>query len=198
MERILVYGGAFDPPHAGHERLLRTAIEQIKPDLTLVIPTGRPPHKGGPSAPFAARAHMARVFLDCGGKIKISGLENRTGHRKNYTVGTLKRLKKRYPGAKFYILIGGDMLLTFTRWKQYKRILGMATLVAAGRGEENASLAAAKRGIEQLGGQVNLLEFKPLVVSSTAVRKKLAQGEPCVGLISDTVAQVVAKWGLYR
>ena len=35
-EKLLFYGGSFDPPHMGHHRLLEAAINEIEPDITLV------------------------------------------------------------------------------------------------------------------------------------------------------------------
>ena len=43
--RILVYGGGFNPPHLGHLAALETARDALRPDLSLIIPDGMPPHK---------------------------------------------------------------------------------------------------------------------------------------------------------
>lgn len=43
--KLLVFGGAFDPPHAGHRELLKVAAEKTEADEILVIPTALPPHK---------------------------------------------------------------------------------------------------------------------------------------------------------
>ena len=51
-QKIILFGGTFDPPHNGHMTLLAGAIEAVRPDLVLVEPAGTPPHKraGGTSA----------------------------------------------------------------------------------------------------------------------------------------------------
>ena len=46
--RVLLYGGGFNPPHLGHLAALERARELLRPDLTLVIPDGEPPHKPFP------------------------------------------------------------------------------------------------------------------------------------------------------
>ena len=43
--RIAVYGGSFNPPHLGHVAAARAAIEALRPDRLLVMPTNTPPHK---------------------------------------------------------------------------------------------------------------------------------------------------------
>ena len=45
MERIGIYGGTYSPPHIGHLRAAEYAIEALKLDRLLLIPTGVSPHK---------------------------------------------------------------------------------------------------------------------------------------------------------
>ena len=61
-QKIILFGGTFDPPHNGHMTLLAGAIEAVRPDLVLVEPAGTPPHKraGGTSA--AHRLAMCECF----------------------------------------------------------------------------------------------------------------------------------------
>ena len=49
-QKIILFGGTFDPPHNGHMTLLAGAIEAVRPDLVLVEPAGTPPHKRAASA----------------------------------------------------------------------------------------------------------------------------------------------------
>ena len=42
-QKIILFGGTFDPPHNGHMTLLAGAIEAVRPDLVLVEPAGTPP-----------------------------------------------------------------------------------------------------------------------------------------------------------
>lgn len=198
IQKLLVYGGAFDPPHLGHERLLKTAIGEVQPDLTLVTPSEVSPHKDGAPVPFADRAYMCRTFLDCGGRVKISGMEDSGARRKSYTINTVQRLQKKYRGATIYLLIGGDMLRTFDEWRLYRRLLSRVILVAAGRGDgTQAELEQAKREIERLGGRVMLLDMEPIKVSSTEIRARLKQGQSITGLLSDFVADYAIKRKLY-
>lgn len=199
IQKLLLYGGAFNPPHLGHERLLKGAIEAVRPDLTLVAPSEVSPHKEGAPVPFFDRAYMCRTFLDCGGDIRISGMENSGARRKSYTINTVQRLRKKYPKAEIYLLIGSDMLRSFDTWRQYRRLLSMVTLVAAGRGDSSPKqLLDAKTAIEKSGGRVLLLGLEPLVVSSTEIREKLKQGQDTAGLLSDFVARYAAKRKLYQ
>ena len=45
VQKVLLYGGTFDPPHNGHMNNLRAALELVRPDKAIVMPAGIPPHK---------------------------------------------------------------------------------------------------------------------------------------------------------
>ncbi|HEX5482418.1 MAG TPA: adenylyltransferase/cytidyltransferase family protein, partial [Terriglobia bacterium] len=43
--KIALFGGTFDPIHAGHLRAARAAAKSFKLDRVLFMPSGNPPHK---------------------------------------------------------------------------------------------------------------------------------------------------------
>ena len=49
--KALLFGGTFDPPHAGHMNNLRAAMQAVQPDVVLVMPAGIPPHKHASATP---------------------------------------------------------------------------------------------------------------------------------------------------
>ena len=66
---IALFGGTFDPIHAGHVQAARAATRKFGLDRVLFIPTGNPPHKYHDRlTPFPQRYCM--VVLACAG---ISG-----------------------------------------------------------------------------------------------------------------------------
>ena len=50
-ERVLLFGGTFDPPHNGHIHFLKSAIEAAKPARVVVMPSCIPPHKAASATP---------------------------------------------------------------------------------------------------------------------------------------------------
>ena len=60
----VLYGGAFDPPHLGHQAVVRTARDQLALDRLLVVPTGQPPHRDASPTPAEDRLQMAIRVLD--------------------------------------------------------------------------------------------------------------------------------------
>jgi len=174
--RIAVYGGSFNPPHLGHVRAARAALEQLRPDRLLLIPAAEPPHKtlaaGSPDG--AARAAMTELaFRELPGA-EVSDMELRRAGP-SYTADTLSELAALYPGAELILLMGTDMLLTLEQWYDYRRILSLAAVAAFARnpGGEEALRAQAARLRETYGARVELVSCAPFPVSSTQVRALL-------------------------
>ena len=164
--RIAVYGGSFNPPHLGHEEVAKTVLHELEPDLFLVIPDYLPPHKemAEESPTPEQRLEMCRLaFQDIPGT-EISDMEIMRGG-KSYTSDTLSRLKEKYPGADIYLIIGSDMLLSFTTWHEYQYILDNCTLAVVTRtGDDIEELKKA------LFNNSVLLNHNPVVVSSSEIR----------------------------
>lgn len=199
MKKLLIYGGGFNPPHLGHAHLLRAAIRAVEPQLTLVVPSAISPHKAAAAVSLNLRAQMCRFLKSCGKNVRVSEIEHAGRHDKSYTIKTMRRLKRLYPDFAFYLLVGGDMLLSFERWRHWRRILAMATLVAAAREpEERLALERKKERLERAGGHVLLLDEKPLPMSSSGIRDILKHGGSTEGLLDPSVLSVIEKNRLYR
>ncbi|MEG2676577.1 MAG: nicotinate (nicotinamide) nucleotide adenylyltransferase [Oscillospiraceae bacterium] len=198
MRRILVYGGGFNPPHLGHEHMLKIAIEAVEPDLTLVVPSAIAPHKKAAAVSLTQRAEMCRTFKSCGKNIKISEIEQAGRHDKSYTVKTLRRLSKIYKNSEFFFLIGSDMLMSFESWHRYRRILPLATLLAASReSDDKSALLREKTRLEKMGGQVLILGMEPMPMSSTEIRAKLKNHENTDAFLSKFTQNIIKKHKIY-
>lgn len=133
-EKILVFGGSFNPPHSGHAALLRAALKKLHPDAALVLPAYHSPLKAAPETAPAARLRLLRLFMrHCftaaeRAKIRIDTSELTSG-RKVYTWQTLRRLAKKHPGASFYLLLGSDCLAEFNKWKRPSEVAQRAALL---------------------------------------------------------------------
>jgi nicotinate-nucleotide adenylyltransferase len=114
-------GGSFDPPHAGHLHISRTALTRFGLDrLVWLVSPGNPLKQRGPAA-LHRRMQAARDLVDHP-RISISDFEARMGTR--YTAGTLAVLRRRHPGVRFVWLMGADNLVQFHRWKDWRQIIG--------------------------------------------------------------------------
>ena len=177
MERIGIYGGTFNPPHTGHIHAAKEAVEALKLDKLIIVPAHVAPHKelpeGSPSP--EQRLDMVRLAVQDCPQIEVSDRElKRPG--KSYTYQTILELKKEYPGAKLYLLMGTDMFLAFESWKEPDIIMANAVISVLYRGEkgERDAIFAQKEHLEARGGKIRIVKNHVLAISSTNLRRLLA------------------------
>lgn len=198
MEKVLLFGGTFDPPHNGHMALLSACLAAVKPDIAVVMPAGTPPHKRQSATPGHLRAEMCECFTQLSPCVQVSRWELcQTG--KNYTVDTLCMLHGKYPSARLYLCLGSDMLLSFRSWRRWRDILKLSALVVHSRenGDEPA-LAAMAAALAADGAEVVFAPGCVLQISSTQVRRLAEQGAPVSHLVPAVVQQVIGREKLYR
>ena len=131
--RIGIFGGAFDPPHRGHEKAVLAFLKRAELDLLYVIPSGKPPHKvisGG--AQDEDRLEMSRrAFLPLSEKIRISDSEVKD-QGTCYSYLTVERIRGMHPDSEIFLFIGTDQFLAFETWKRFEYILEMQRLTLNG------------------------------------------------------------------
>ena len=174
MERIGIYGGTFNPPHLGHFRAARYAMEALNLDKLLMIPDRIAPHKELPEGSPTPRQRLEMVRLGAPDGVEVSDLELRR-EGPSYTYLTVQQLRQRYPDARLFLLMGTDMFLTFHTWRNPEIILQNAALGVFYRGEpgEIAQIEEAKAKMEAAGAQVHLVKNPVTAISSTQLRRML-------------------------
>lgn len=174
MERIGVYGGTFNPPHIGHIRGAKYAIDALQLEQLLLIPTCIAPHKTMPenSPDPSQRTDMLEIAK--GEKMQVCDMELRRGGV-SYTYETLETLSQMYPGKELVLLLGTDMFLSFFTWKEPRKILNMASLGVMYRGDKDEleQIAQQKEALEKQGARVYLVENPVTAISSTQLRRLL-------------------------
>lgn len=195
MAHTGIFGGTFNPIHNGHLHLLQEADAALCFDRILLIPANIPPHKRAEDlAPGKDRLEMARLAVAEMPKAFVSDIELRA-KGKSYTVLTLEKLHALFPGDRFTLLMGADMLLSFDQWYRWREILQLADLAAFARncGEEEA---LEKKAAGLPGARV--IRAEPLPLSSTLVRETLRRGRDASGMAPEEVLRYIERRGLYR
>ncbi|MGN0974698.1 MAG: nicotinate (nicotinamide) nucleotide adenylyltransferase [Gemmiger sp.] len=199
MSRLLLFGGTFDPPHNGHLNNLRAAAKAVHPDRVIVMPACTPPHKAASATPAALRLEMCRCFAHAlpGTPVEVSDWEIARGGR-SYTVNTLTMLHERYPDAHLYLTVGSDMLRTFTQWREWQRILRLATLVVQSREPgDAAALRDAARTLRDAGGHVVFAGAAPVPCASSDIRSGVYTRGALQALLPPEVLADIEKYNLY-
>jgi nicotinate-nucleotide adenylyltransferase len=198
---VLVFGGAFDPPHTTHRRVLGAALDQLPVDRALVLPAGRHPWKGDRIiASDDGRIDLCqRAFCDRP-EVTVSDLELRRAGV-GYTVDTLAELTLEFPGRCLYFLIGSDNLHVLDQWHEHHRVLELATIVTYPRSGfpiERGVLAAQDLTATEIDELLAFtIEAAADQVSATSIREALGRGETPAEL-TPRVADRIRELGLYR
>ena len=117
--RIGLFGGSFDPPHAGHRAVSIEALKRLRLDAVWWLVSPQNPLKPHVPDDLGRRIATARA-LARDPRSRITGVE--AGLGTTYTADTLRRLRRRLPGVRLVWMMGADNLATFHRWRDWEDI----------------------------------------------------------------------------
>ncbi len=198
MGKTLFFGGTFNPPHIAHRKMLEAVAQLPEIDRVLVAPTNIPPHKEitGMFASKDERLFMCRLLSEGVEKAEVSDIEFRR-QGKSYSYYTLSQLKEVY--GEIAMLIGGDMVTSFTTWFNYKELLKIAEFYAVRRkGTDNDEFDRSVESLRREGGTFHVLSVDFPEVSSTEVRESVTGSENTEALIPTNIYEFIKSNGLYR
>ena len=96
--KIALFGGSFDPPHAGHAAAVKTILSSLKPDLLVIMPSFLNPFKKSFSAPPQLRLRWCRALWSDAPGVEVSDYEI-SQNRSVPTIQSVKFLLKKYGGS---------------------------------------------------------------------------------------------------
>lgn len=154
-----------------------------------LVPAFRSPLKTeGPRASASDRAALVRGAIRGRRGLALGPWEmDRVGP--SYTYQTLRRLRKKYPQRRWELILGEDAWRTFRSWRCWREILRHCTLVVGKR-----TLSAGGRG----PSEAVFLQSRLPTVSSTEIRRALAQGRSIRRWVGAPVLGLINNKGLYR
>jgi len=130
METVALYGGSFDPPHIGHEAVVKSLRKLSFIDEIIIMPTYLNPFKRSFVAPPELRLKWLKNIFSSYENVTISSYEVNK-QKEVATVETIKYLKKRY--TNIYLVIGADNLQSLHKWQDYKELKELVHFIIAKR-----------------------------------------------------------------
>jgi nicotinate-nucleotide adenylyltransferase len=186
-------GGAFDPIHYGHMILAEKAAEAFELDGVLFVPTFMPPHREDkPKAEFADRVRMTELAVNGRENFIVSDLEKEID-TPSYTLGTVERLKEKFPECRWSLILGADNLVYFSSWHKPEEIVRSADIVVGRRPGYEIDPPES-----EWAGYVQWFEMPVIGISSTDIRKSLQHGRSVRYMIPEPVRRYIIEKGLYR
>lgn len=181
---VVLYGGAFDPPHLGHVAVADAARERFDVARLVVLVNERPAHRAV-HAPAEDRLALARAAFPA------------DDVRLDPHPRTVELLRAE-PFDDPVFVIGADQFRSFLSWSEPQEVLERTRIAVATRpGFPRGELDQVLEQVDQ-PERVVFFEIEPNTAASTAVRARVAAGEPLDGLVPPAVAQLVAERALYR
>jgi nicotinate-nucleotide adenylyltransferase len=170
-------------------------------DVLYIMPAGIPPHKQMEGDANAwQRLKMCELAFDGMDGVLISDLEIRR-EGKSYTVDTLRAMASEE--HRLFLLMGTDMLLTLDTWREPEEIFRLCYPVYMRREAADPILdarivAKISEYQQKYGKVVRRIVGDPIVVSSTAVRRAVAEGKSIAGMVPPAVEKYIRENGLYK
>lgn len=164
-DKIIIYGGSFDPLHNGHIEIAKAASDFFDAPL-IFVPAKNARWKDNSATP-EDRFKMIQLVLGDMNKEKerfyVSDYEiNKNSEGPSYSIDLVEHFAKEY--KTLYFIIGADQVNLFQEWKDPEKLASLAQIIYVGRpncvlNEENITKYNMK-----------LVPFKEHNVSSTDIR----------------------------
>lgn len=197
VARLGIMGGTFDPIHHGHLAVAEEARSGFGLERVVFIPNGQPPHKKAYEVSEGEhRYNMCLLATASNPYFTVSRVElERPGP--SYTVDTLRSLRGVLgPAVGIYFITGADALLEIMTWREPDAILAEALIVAVHRPGFDLGSIETALGAER-AARVRPMPMPGLEISSTDLRRRVAEGRSARYLLPEAVAAYIDKHGLY-
>ena len=181
-------------------------------ECVLFLPTGLPYHKENTDLlSFSARSEMLRLALqeenrklafeqDGLTKFFFSTIEGeRSGN--SYTYDSAVLLKKIFPYAELFLIIGTDEFYTLENWYKTEELGKVLKFLVANRNGEAEQKALEERTVflkEEYGLQCTFLEMERIECSSSLIRKRIKEKASIEGMLPEPVIEFIQKNRFYE
>ena len=184
--RLALFGGTFDPIHNAHLTVAREAADQFNLEQVWFIPGANPPHKTVHNgATYEDRFRMTELACQADPRFIPSRLEEGAG--KSYSVDTVERVIAL--GQQPYFIIGADAFAEVSTWHRWQDLLRLTEFIVVTRPGHPYSAPP--------GARVHRLDTVALPVSSSEIRRQLANGQIPTELPA-AVGRYISERGLYQ
>lgn len=205
----IIIGGTFDPVHNGHIQLANALYKRFKQEIVFV-PTAAPNYKSRPSTTAKQRLDMLKLALKDNSHFIIDSCEI---FQSDYipTVKSLQMLRKKIGRTMpIYFLIGEDSLLSLDTWDNWRSLFDLTNFIIAMRPgykleqmsyslkeEYNKRITESEADLMTSHGQIYILDFAPVDISSTQIRSNIINGLPIDKMVDPGVAKYISENKLY-
>ena len=163
--------------------MARAALDKLKLDKIVFMPTGAPRYRTPAVASGEHRVAMLELALQGQARSAIDARELRPG-ASGYTVDTLRELRAELAG-ELWLLVGADQYTKLDSWHKPEEVKRLARIGVF-----------ARPGVVLPAG-TEAIPMQAMDISASAIRARVARGEPISHLVPPAVANYIARERLY-
>jgi nicotinate-nucleotide adenylyltransferase len=115
-----LYGGSFDPPHAGHLQVSRVVQKTLGLDKVIWLVSPQNPLKARQASAIEARLEACDAITHKAREV-VSDIESQW--QCDFAIDTITAFQKRYPACQFIWIIGSDNFASFHQWRDWQDIM---------------------------------------------------------------------------
>jgi nicotinate-nucleotide adenylyltransferase len=185
-----LFFGSFNPIHSGHLIIANYIVENSDLDQLWLVVTPHNPHKKRATlANDYDRLYLVNLAVEDHLKLQSCNIEFDMP-KPSYTIDTLTYLKEQNPDHDFVLIMGGDNLGSFHKWKNYEVIL------------KNHQIYVYKRPDYKLGDlqshpNVKLIDAPQMEISSSIIRKFIKENKSIRYWVPDKVLEEIQRCSMY-
>jgi nicotinate-nucleotide adenylyltransferase len=195
-KKVGLFFGTFNPIHVGHLIIANHMAEFSELDEVWLVVTPHNPHKKKNTLlDDIHRLAMVRIATEDYPKLKASNIEFDLP-QPNYTVNTLAVLEEKYPHKDFCLIMGEDNLKNLHKWKNYEVILERYPIFIYPR--ISKSVENTSNTILKQKKSVIMINAPIVELSSTFIRKNIAQNKNIKPMLSENVWQYIDEMNFYK
>lgn len=192
--KILIFGGTFNPIHNGHLILAEHSINEEGFDKVVFIPTMNPYYKD--TLDFDTRLKMLKMAIKDNDKFAYSSIEKKYNlEGKLYLI--LEKISE-LSDDDVTILIGSDSLMNLDWWYKIDEILKKYKIIVLKRDDEDEAIEMKINEYkEKYGAHIKVLNNKRVEISSSMIREMIKEGKSIKYLVTDEVEKFIKDENLY-
>lgn len=189
-KKIGLYFGTFNPIHIGHLIIANHMANYTNLDEVWFVVSPHNPFKNKKNLlDDYARLEMVHRAIKGFDKLRVSNIEFALT-QPSYTVNTLVTLNEKYPNHNFSLIMGGDNLSTFHKWKNYENILANHELYVYPR------LATIQGSLDN-NERVNLVGAPIIQISSNFIRNAIKDQKDVRSMLPPNVWEFIDEMNYY-
>lgn len=192
--KIIIFGGTFNPIHNGHLILAEHCINEEGFDKVVFIPTMNPYYKD--TLDFDTRLKMLKMAIKDNDKFAYSSIEKRYNlEGKLYLI--LEKISE-LSDDDITILIGSDSLMNLDWWYKIDEILKNYKILVLKRDDEDETIdIKIAEYKEKYCADIKVLDNKRIEISSSMIREMIKNGKSIKYLVKDDVEKFIRDENLY-